>query len=151
MTDNDLKKLSRAELLEILIKQATEIETLKAELEEAKNALNSRELRVGKAGSIAEASLLVSGVFESAQAAAEIYLENIRNTEEVCNKMRAEAETEAQRIIDEANAGAEKRELEAKLASERYWADVSGKLEKFYDEHSGLRSLLKIGNDTLNG
>ena len=68
MTDNDVKKLSRKDLLEMLIDQSREIESLRAKLSEAEAALKKREIAIDKAGSIAEASLLLNGVFEAAQA-----------------------------------------------------------------------------------
>ena len=79
MTDKELKRLNREELLEILVEQASEIERLKAELEQMKGRLDSRELKCSKAGSIAEAALSVNEVFERAQAAADQYIENIRD------------------------------------------------------------------------
>ena len=69
MTDNDVKKLSRKDLLEMLIDQSREIESLRAKLSEAEAALKNREIAIDKAGSIAEASLLLNGDFEADQAA----------------------------------------------------------------------------------
>lgn len=78
MTDQELKKLSRKDLLELLIIQGRERDSLKAELEKAKAALEDRKIQIEKAGSIAEAALQLNGVFEAAQAAAQQYVENIR-------------------------------------------------------------------------
>ena len=77
MTDKNLKKLSRAQLLEILVQQAERIDELEEELDRTKEELESRRIKLEKAGSIAEAALLISGVFEDAQRAADIYLRNI--------------------------------------------------------------------------
>ena len=78
MTDNDLKKLNRAELLELLVEQSKKIDQLQAQLDEANRKLADRQIEIDKAGSIAEASLRLSGVFQAAEEAAEQYLENIR-------------------------------------------------------------------------
>ncbi len=78
MTDKELKRLSRAELLQLLLDKTREAERLKAELEETKIQLESREILLQDTGSIAEAALKLSGVFETAQQAADLYLENIR-------------------------------------------------------------------------
>ena len=78
MTDRELKKLSRAELLELLLQQSKEIERLQAQLQRAREILSSREIRLQTAGSIAEAALALNGVFEAAQRAADQYLENVR-------------------------------------------------------------------------
>ncbi|MFG6331734.1 MAG: DNA repair protein [Lachnospiraceae bacterium] len=78
MTEKELRRLKRAELLELLIAQTEETETLKAKLEQAEAKLASRELAVEEAGNLAEAALRLNGVFEAAQKTADQYLENIR-------------------------------------------------------------------------
>ena len=77
MTDRELKKLRRVDLLEILVEQSREIERLRAELKEAQEKLESRTLVMEKAGSIAEAALQINKIFEAADAAAKQYLENV--------------------------------------------------------------------------
>lgn len=78
MTERELRKLSRLDLLELLLRQVEENERLRAELEQARKQLESRELMIENAGSIAQASLQISCVFEAAQMAADVYLENVR-------------------------------------------------------------------------
>lgn len=77
MTDQELRKLNRAELLELLLAERRENERLLTELKEVNKKLESREILIGKAGSIAEAALQLNGVFEAAEAAAVQYLENV--------------------------------------------------------------------------
>ena len=148
MTDKELKKLSRAELLEMLIAQSKRADELQEKLNQAEEELNSRQLKVDEAGSIAEASLRLNGVFEAAQAASEQYLENIRalqdRQEEICAKRDAESKAEAERLLAETKDSCEKMTLDAKQASENYWKEVSERLEKFYAEHAGLRELLAM-------
>lgn len=57
MTNEELKKLSRKDLLELLVAQGREQEKLQAELEQAKKDLREQELHIEQAGSIAEAAL----------------------------------------------------------------------------------------------
>lgn len=90
MTENELKKLSRIELLEILAEVTERNEALKIENDGLKACLEAREIPIKNAGSIAEASLELSNVFAEAQKAADIYLENIRRQEEE-SKQRTEA------------------------------------------------------------
>lgn len=78
MTNKELKKLSRAELLEMLIAQSKEMEVLKKQLKEANEMLEDRRIKIENSGSIAEAALKLNGVFEAAQKAATQYLENIQ-------------------------------------------------------------------------
>ena len=78
MTDKELRKLKRADLLELLIDQDKQMEALKAKLAEAESSLAERSIMIEKAGSIAEASVALNGVFAAAQSAAVQYLENIK-------------------------------------------------------------------------
>lgn len=86
MTDRELKRLSRSELLEMLIVQKEENEKLKRQLKEAEDALADRRINIDKAGTMAEASLKLNGVFEAADRAVQQYLENIyRIVQERCD------------------------------------------------------------------
>ncbi len=78
MTDKELKKLTRAELLEMLLVQSREKQRLEEELQEVKGKLEEKEIRIAESGSIAEAALKLSGIFEAAQKAADQYLENVK-------------------------------------------------------------------------
>ena len=78
MTDRELHRLKRAELLDLLLTQQEELERLREELAQTRAALEDRNLRKQEAGSIAEAALAVTAIFEQAQKAADLYLENIR-------------------------------------------------------------------------
>ncbi len=78
MTERELRKLSRADLLELLLEERRENEQLRTELEKAGERLTERTIRLKEAGSIAEASLRLNGVFEAAEAAAAQYVENVR-------------------------------------------------------------------------
>ncbi|XCP84613.1 DNA repair protein [Roseburia hominis] len=78
MTDKELRRLSRAELLEMLLVQVEENEKLKLQIEEMQTQLDNRQIMIDKAGSIAEAAMQLNGVFQAAEAAAAQYLENIQ-------------------------------------------------------------------------
>lgn len=56
MAKSDLKKLNRAELLELLIAQTERADKLSAELAEAKEQIRSRESLLNRAGDLAEAA-----------------------------------------------------------------------------------------------
>lgn len=77
MTDKELRRLSRAELLEMLIAQMEENKKLRKCLKKADEELSNRQIAMEKAGTMAEASLLLNGVFEAADRAARQYLENV--------------------------------------------------------------------------
>lgn len=110
MTQRELQKLKRQELLELLLTQGEEAERNALELDETKAELaelqagyerlkkrldlkdaeirrlcdtldkerKERRITLDEAGSIAEASLRLNGIFEAAQRAADQYLFNIR-------------------------------------------------------------------------
>ena len=78
MTEKELKRLRRADLLELLLEQSRENARLRRELEEARAELEDRTIRIENSGTMAEAAVALSGVFEAAQSACDLYLENIR-------------------------------------------------------------------------
>ena len=106
MTEKELKRLSRAELLELLLMQTRESELLEKKLEETRQELEARELKVQQAGSLADAVLVINGVMESTQSAAQQYLDNItqmeQNTQERSLRMLDDLEQvllENQRLV----------------------------------------------------
>lgn len=100
MTDKELRKLKRRELLEMLIFQTKENERLQTELDEARKKAEDREIAIGESGTLAEASLRLNGVFAAADAAAKDYLERIHAQNE-------DQQGEYDRIVGEAQAEAE--------------------------------------------
>ena len=78
MTDKELRKLTRAELLEMLISQGRDVERMRQEIDELKQQLADKSIAIENSGSIAEAALKLSGIFENAQKAADQYLLNIK-------------------------------------------------------------------------
>ena len=94
MTEKELRRLSRMDLLEMLLEQSREVERLQKELETVNNQLSDRRIMEQEAGSIAEASLKLNKVFEAAQQAADQYLENIRIRSEISQNGETENEAE---------------------------------------------------------
>ena len=78
MNEKELRKLNRKQLLELLLLQIQRADELEKRLADAEEKLHNRNLTQLKAGSIAEASLQLSGIFEAAQEAADLYLENVQ-------------------------------------------------------------------------
>lgn len=138
LTDRELRKLSRKDLLELLVSQSREREALQAELEQVKAALEDRQLQIERAGSIAEAALQINGVFDAAQAAAQQYLENIRQRSESIEAVCARREEETRRKC-------QAMEEDARRRAEGYWTELSMRLKKFYEEHQALKELLSAG------
>ena len=78
MTEKELLKLKRSEMLEIMLAQSREIDSLREQLEEANAKVEDRELRLKDCGSIAEASLRLTNIFTEAQKAVDLYVENVK-------------------------------------------------------------------------
>ena len=147
MTDKELKRLSRGELLEMLIAQASENEKLKQELEDAQAALQDRSIAIDNAGSIAEASLQLSGVFEAAQNAAEQYLANIQRMNDqqdlIAQKLQGDARKKAAAIVADADEYSRKIHEEA----DAYWQQVVTKACALLQDQDSLRQLILSGNN----
>ena len=143
MTDKELKRLSRSELLEMLIAQMKENEALQSRLEQAEAQLNDRKIAVEKAGTLAEASLSLNGVFQAAEAAAQQYLENIERMsgqqETICRNMQAEAEAKAAEIVREAQEYSKKTHAEA----DAYWKQIVARARALLKERDALRELIQ--------
>lgn len=92
MTDRELRKLSRAELLEILLMQGRTVEELEEKVAQLEQQLSEQNMKIQNAGSIAEASLQLGGVFEAAQRSADVYIANIQRLDAESRKRREEAE-----------------------------------------------------------
>ena len=99
--ERDLKHLTRAELLELLLDMSEELENTKAELEKLKAEEADRQIKLSKAGNIAEAALSLSGIFEAAQKAADDYLAGVKALASLNLSNRDEIETELAARIKE--------------------------------------------------
>ncbi|MGN0772622.1 MAG: hypothetical protein ACI4MP_02380 [Candidatus Ventricola sp.] len=157
MKDKDLKRMSRAELLELLIDKTRENETLHAQLDEALAQLDDRMLRVEKAGTMAEAALLVNGVLDAAQRAGQQYMENMRERwrqqEENCTKLEEESRAQADQLLVETRQRCRKMEQDTQQrCAELYrvaeqeangkWDDLFAQLDQLRSENAQLQQML---------
>lgn len=163
MTDRELRRLSRRDLLELLIAQGRERDSLQAELEAqrqayearleetrttlqaqldaARAALENQRLEMENAGSLAEAALALNGVFAAADAAAQQYLETIRRRSEAleseCAQREAACTAQIEARLQEASAAAAtmRSEAEARMAAVREAeALAQAKAQAYWDE-----------------
>lgn len=103
MTAKELKRLRRSDLLEMLLTLRKENEQLRQQLNYTQKQLENRRIEIESSGSLAEAALRISGIFEAAQAACEQYAENVRQrveqqeqeSKKMCEQMLARAKTQA--------------------------------------------------------
>lgn len=137
MTDKELKKLSRADLLQMLIEQSKEVERLKAIIKQNEEELQNKKILLNEAGSIAEASLKINQVFENAQKAADQYLANVYLLKERQSEICAQMENETRKKCNDMIA-------KAKIESKAYWDEVSGKVDEYMTQYTGLKELLSV-------
>lgn len=137
MTERELKRMSRTEVLELLLSQTNRIEELEAKLKEANEKIEDKQIRLEQAGSIAEASLQLSDIFNDAQVAADQYLENMKRMEE-------ETKLKSEQLLADTKIQCDEMVAKAKKESQDYWDDVSNKLEDFCSSYTGLKDLLSL-------
>lgn len=166
LTDQELHKLNRKELLELLLDQSRQIDSLREQLQQAQAQLTSRQLLLNKAGSIAEASLQLNRVFEAAQSAAEQYLENVQTFSErqtmVCRKLETESQQKADALLSEMQTRCQAMEAETRAKCEamtreaeenanQAWQQAPEKIQQVIDQHSALKDLLNtISKEAAN-
>ena len=94
MTPKELKRLSRSDLLEMLLDLSKENEKLRMGNERLSAQLTDRNIAIEESGSLAEAALRLNGIFQAAEEACAQYRENIqaRNAglEQRCIQMEEE-------------------------------------------------------------
>ena len=129
MTDKEFKRLSRAQLIEIIYQLQLQLDKLNEEKQELSNELADKRLRLQNAGNIAAAALEINDCFRSAQNAAEQYLNEIKT-------IREETEAERQRILEEAQAEAEAVIAGAKKTQGDYDSEVDAIMKEFAKNHS---------------
>lgn len=134
MTLEDLKQKKRDELANLVLAQEKEINNLTAELMSARRKLRDRNIQIEECGSIAEAAMSLSEVIQSAQTAADIYLENVRRmqdeTKEKCASLENEAMEKAEKILEEVQKQADIMLNNAAVRAD----DIINKAEKISEE-----------------
>ena len=150
MTDKELRRLSRAELLEILIRLTNENEELKRNLNNAEGKLNDRKIMIGESGSIAEAALKLSDVFSAAESTAKLYLEN---SERLCGEKIADADAYAEKTREDADtySGRIRAEADRYLEESRekagaYWDNVIAKATVLLSDHNALAEAVRAAD-----
>ena len=139
MTERELRRLSRTDLLELLVTQRRENEQLRCILDQTQAQLADRTIQIDKAGSIAEASLQLSGIFNAAQDSCQYYMDNIRRLSErqsqVCQQMEQETKEKCDRMV-----------AEAELKAQQCWENCSVKIKQLVDSFEGLQQIIDLYN-----
>ena len=136
MTDKEIRKLNRLELLELMVTISEENENLRKKMDTLQKQLNEREISLDSAGSIAEASLSLSGVFDAAQDAADRYLENIK-------EINRSAVKEAERMMADTKKECLEMEQEAEKQVDEKWKSLKKMLDDYIKTHDITKEELK--------
>lgn len=78
MRSKDCRHYSRRELIEIIYELERREERLERKLEKAKAKLKVRSERMAQAGTLAEVTAVIAGLFEAADETAAMYLSGVR-------------------------------------------------------------------------
>lgn len=103
MTDREFKRLKRADLIEIIYRLQENEEKHRETIDRMSKKLDEKLTKIENAGSIAEAAISLSNVFEAAQYAAERYLQDVYRLREEAAAELENAKKEADRIRAEAH------------------------------------------------
>ena len=142
---NESMNLSKNEMIMVMHDQEQEIEKLKSQVYELQAKLNGYEIKVSESGSLAEAAAKVSGLFEAAQLTVDTYLENMKRRDEEPEAAFADVQKQADQILAEAEAVANKRLAAADAEIEEKWAVIESRLLVMYESHKGLQELVESG------
>lgn len=127
MNDRELKKMSRGELVSLLLEEKRKNEALSAEADELRRLLGDRSLAIERSGSMAEAALALNGVFDAADAACRQYAENV---EALTARRNEEAKRGAEEVLREAKRGSEAILAEAKRQGEALLREAKRRSEE---------------------
>ena len=131
MADRELRRMHRAELIEIIYALKQSEDQLKAQNAALTAQLQDRQLRVESAGSIAQAALELNNVFAAAQAAADDYLHSVQaslaDTNATAANTLSQARSEAKRILEQAQADADNLKAQAQQECDAMTADAAQK------------------------
>ena len=131
MTDKELRRLGRPELIEIIYQLEKSQEESRQEIARLQVRLQDRTLRLSEAGSIAQAALQVNGVMEAAQAAADQYVQAAEADRQQARTELSDAQAQARTVTDQAEQHARD-----------HWDLFREKAEQLIRDHHELSALL---------
>ena len=99
MTNKEIEKLTRKELIQMLLTVTEENDRLNGEIEKLNHELKLRKIAIESSGTMAEAAMKLNRVFEAADAAAKQYLQNVKAKADA--EIAAALEAEADKILAE--------------------------------------------------
>lgn len=141
MNQKELRRLSRSDLLEMMLSLSKENEHLRKELHQVKSKLEDRTIAMDSSGSLAEAALNLNGVFQAAQAACDQYTLNIRSRAD-------QLLTQAQEKLEAADAQAEGILAQARIQAKQILDEAQQRMNAREDKYSWITDLMEDSEET---
>lgn len=132
--DGGYRRMRRKELVKLLEKAVEENREKQGRMEELEERLKQREIQVERVGSIAEAALSLNGVFASAQAAAEGYVDALRAASFRADAMEKAAHQRAEAIMQQAQEERERILQEARERADRIHKEALDVRQQVYEQ-----------------
>lgn len=139
MTEKELHKLRREDLLDMLIRQSEDYACLTEELAKAKEELAKRALAMENAGTLADAAFALNGVYHAADEACSQYVESIRQMheqqlkiQEECLRQKVQSEEYCRRMEETAREQCRVMLETARAEADRYWEEMSSKIMELH-------------------
>lgn len=139
MISKELKKLNRRELVDVIYQLKKNEEQMQEQIAALEAELQDRRIHLSVAGSIAEASTDITGIFSVAQSTADLYLHEIAS-------MKEDAQSECERMIEEA-----KKKVETIMADgKRQYGALAACYRTDYKKWQQLRTEIKKLEETTS-
>lgn len=155
MTDQELRRLTREDLLDIIYELQRRTQRLEQENETIRKQLEDRTVKLENAGSIAEAALAINGVFEAAQAAADQYLAQVHaaneQSQQLADRIVADAQRKANAIVQQAQREADSIRAMTEEGTQQKWAELQEKTDTMLKSYEALRQALQKQGDPVCG
>ena len=139
MTEKELHKLRREDLLDMLIRQSEDYARLTDELTKAKEELAKRALAMENAGTLADAAFQLNGVYHAADDACSQYVESIRQMheqqlkiQEECLRQKVQSEEYCRRMEETTREQCRVMLETARAEADRYWEEMSAKIMELH-------------------
>ena len=139
MTEKELHKLRREDLLDMLIRQSEDYARLTDELTKAKEELAKRALAMENAGTLADAAFELNGVYHAADEACSQYVESMRQMheqqlklQEECLRQKVQSEEYCRRMEETTREQCRVMLETARAEADRYWEEMSAKIMELH-------------------
>ena len=138
MMDQELRHLTREDLLDIIYELQRRTQQVEQENETIRKQLADRTVKLEKA---------LNGVFEAAQAAADQYLAQVHaaneQSQQLADRIVADAQRKATAIVQQAQQEADRIRAMTDEGTQQKWAELQEKTDTMLQSYEALRLALQ--------